>query len=984
MATQYTSILKLALPTEGELSGTWGDVVNDNITSMVEEAIAGRAVIDSWTANGHTLTTADGTTAEARCAMLEFTDTNTDLTGNASVICPTASKIYIAKNATGAGYSVTLKTSAGTGIAVPDGETMFLFCDGTNVVEAVTSVKTLKIADGVQVNTILDEDNMASDSATALATQQSIKAYVDAQITAQDLDIAGDSGTGAVDLDSESLTVAGTTDEIETSASGQTITVGLPSAVIVTTSVTTPTVQVTNINANDGSTSATIADSTGVMTIASSVLTTTDINAGTIDDTIIGGSTAAAGTFTTATTTTGVVTDTISERTATSGVTIDGVVLKDSGITATGGGSLTGTWSDLGTVTTVDINGGTIDGTVIGGASAAAGTFTTATATTGNITTVNATTVDTTNIEVTNVKAKDGTASATIADSTGVMTIASSVLTTADINGGTIDGTVIGGASAAAGTFTTLNTSGAVVFNEAGADVDFRIESDTNANAFFVEGSSGNVIIGSTSNIVKRTDTGSNYGGAAAPQLTLKDNAGSFGQLTILNGNGSGSNAPNLSFGHKNSAGNYTYGGTISLVGSDTTAGSEEYAFSFSTQSGGGNASERMRITAGGNVGIGTTSPAAKLSVDGSAIFNESGADVDFRVESDTNDHALFVDAGNSRVGIGTSSPSCELDIAGTGAVKLPSGTTAERPGSPVAGMIRQNTDDDVIETYNGTAWVAVGDQRGEYTVEYLVVAGGGGSGAGPGGGGGAGGYRCSVLGESSGGGLSAEPALNVNAGVIYTVTVGSGGAGSSSTGAAGSQGGNTVFGSVTSTGGGGGGGYNVANPGSGGSGGGMGSGTGSGGAGTTGQGFAGGNGAGVNNGTAGGGGAGSVGANAPGVFLGSGGDGGVGVSSAIAGTSVERAGGGGGAAHTGGNGGNATGGGGVGGAAGTGDTNNGSANTGGGGGGVSSGGTTGSSGGSGIVIIRYAGVQKGTGGTVTSSGDYTIHTFTSSGTYTA
>ena len=44
MTTQYTSILKLALPVQGELSGTWGDVVNDNITSMVEQAIAGRAV----------------------------------------------------------------------------------------------------------------------------------------------------------------------------------------------------------------------------------------------------------------------------------------------------------------------------------------------------------------------------------------------------------------------------------------------------------------------------------------------------------------------------------------------------------------------------------------------------------------------------------------------------------------------------------------------------------------------------------------------------------------------------------------------------------------------------------------------------------------------------------------------------------------------------------------------------------------------------
>ena len=77
----------------------------------------------------------------------------------------------------------------------------------------------------------------------------------------------------------------------------------------------------------------------------------------------------------------------------------------------------------------------------------------------GNFTTLNATTVDTTNIEVTNLKAKDGTAAGSIADSTGVVTIASSVLTTADINGGTIDGTAVGGSSAAAGAFTTLTAS---------------------------------------------------------------------------------------------------------------------------------------------------------------------------------------------------------------------------------------------------------------------------------------------------------------------------------------------------------------------------------------------------------------------------------------------------------------------------------------------------------------------------------------------
>jgi hypothetical protein len=371
MATQYTSILKLALPTQGELSGTWGDVVNDNITSMIEEAIAGRSVINSWAANSHTLTTADGLTSESRAAMLEFTDTGTALSGAATVICPTATKIYVCKN--GAGQTVTVKTAAGTGVAIPNGETMFVFCDGTNVVQAVTSLTTLKVGTGVQVSTILDEDNMASDSATALATQQSIKAYVDAQITAQDFDFAGDTGTGAVDLDSQTFTVAGTANEIETSASGQTITIGLPTAIVVTT-ITTTNVQATNIKANDGTAAITIADSTGQVTVADAVLTTADINGGTADNVTIGGSTAAAGSFTTL---------------GASGTTSLGGALALTGnldintnkfnVTAADGNTLIA--GTLGVTGNVDLNGGTIDGTVIGGTSPSAITGTTITGT---------------------------------------------------------------------------------------------------------------------------------------------------------------------------------------------------------------------------------------------------------------------------------------------------------------------------------------------------------------------------------------------------------------------------------------------------------------------------------------------------------------------------------------------------------------------------------------------------------------------------
>ena len=83
------------------------------------------------------------------------------------------------------------------------------------------------LSDGtITATAFVDEDNMSSNSATLIPTQQSVKAYVDAQVTASDLDAAGDSGTIDVDLDSESLTIAGGTG-ITTAASGTTITATL-------------------------------------------------------------------------------------------------------------------------------------------------------------------------------------------------------------------------------------------------------------------------------------------------------------------------------------------------------------------------------------------------------------------------------------------------------------------------------------------------------------------------------------------------------------------------------------------------------------------------------------------------------------------------------------------------------------------------------------------------------------------------------------
>jgi hypothetical protein len=265
-------------------------------------------------------------------------------------------------------------------------------------------------------------------------------------------------------------------------------------------------------------------------------------------------------------------------------------------------------------------------------------------------------------------------------------------------------------------------------------------------------------------------------------------------------------------------------------------------------------------------------------------------------------------------------------------------------------------------------------------SASYLVVAGGGGA-AGTGGGsaGGSGG-------GGAGGLLTGTTSLALSA--SYTVTVGAGGAGGAAE-ANGNNGSNSSILSVTSTGGGGGGNGGTGAGGNGGSGGGGNGNNGGptiapGGTGISGQGNNGGAGASNEDEGGGGGGAGAVGT--AGIAATSRGNGGAGSASSISGSSVTYAGGGGGGGNNvpvGGTGG-AGGGGSSPGSQGPGGA--GTANTGGGGGGgyATSANQAGGAGGSGVVIVSYAGTQRYTGGTVTSSGGNTIHTFTSSGVLTS
>jgi len=277
-------------------------------------------------------------------------------------------------------------------------------------------------------------------------------------------------------------------------------------------------------------------------------------------------------------------------------------------------------------------------------------------------------------------------------------------------------------------------------------------------------------------------------------------------------------------------------------------------------------------------------------------------------------------------------------------------------------------------------------------TANFLVVAGGGGGANQHGGGGGAGGLRSTVT--NTGGGGSLESALTIDTNSIYLVTVGAGGAGTPAGGnndrPVGTNGSNSAFLNITSTGGGGGAPYRsgvppTINAVAGGSGGGGAASDGAqslGGAGTANQGFAGGNGrsgTGSSYNAGGGGGAGAVGVTP--TNSGAAGNGGVGVSSLISGTSTFYAGGGGGGTANGTAGGTGGNGGGGNGTVGAITGNNGSANTGGGGGGSGSFTVDAGSGGSGVVIISYPGsTQQMAGGTVTVAGGNVIHTFTSSG----
>ena len=134
MPTSYTSLLGFALPATGELSGTWGDVVNDSITQLVEDSVAGSATQSVAGGNWTLTTTGSGAANQARAAILIPTGSPGV---SRDIIAPSSSKAYIVINQSDA--AVVLKGAATTGVTIATGDKALVAWNGSDFVRVGAS-----------------------------------------------------------------------------------------------------------------------------------------------------------------------------------------------------------------------------------------------------------------------------------------------------------------------------------------------------------------------------------------------------------------------------------------------------------------------------------------------------------------------------------------------------------------------------------------------------------------------------------------------------------------------------------------------------------------------------------------------------------------------------------------------------------------------------------------------------------------------------
>ena len=159
MSSTYSTSLKLELIGNGDQSGTWGTTTNNNLGTLLEQAITGVQAITMSNAD-YTLSNYNGTSDEARNAVLFVSGTNSDIR---KIICPQGqNKLYTIFNNTTGNYAITIGAPTGTAVTIPSGVTATVFTDGANFYSAQTgSAGSFTVNGTLTATGLTDTGNMS-------------------------------------------------------------------------------------------------------------------------------------------------------------------------------------------------------------------------------------------------------------------------------------------------------------------------------------------------------------------------------------------------------------------------------------------------------------------------------------------------------------------------------------------------------------------------------------------------------------------------------------------------------------------------------------------------------------------------------------------------------------------------------------------------------------------------------------------------------